>query len=201
MGFFDNLFGKGKSFTDRMRYVDDFRIEEYRDAKGKVRKKAIYTGAWTVFRDTGKKTLAVLIGSAALATASAVLLTTGALQTHAFSGNLVVMIPLCIALFPMLYLLFGAASLPYRRRPMRRDQYMHGITRMQRSSVAVLIFITVGVIASFVFRFLEKDWLFLKGDRRFLIFTVLSALCAAGILLLLGALDTVEQPNGTYRED
>ena len=33
MAFFGNLFGSGKTFSDRMRYVGDFKTEEYRDAR------------------------------------------------------------------------------------------------------------------------------------------------------------------------
>ena len=57
MAFFGNLFGSGKTFSDRMRYVDDFKTEEYRDARGKVRRRAVYTGVWTV--EPGTATLVI----------------------------------------------------------------------------------------------------------------------------------------------
>ena len=199
MAFFDNLFGKGKSFSDRTRYVEDFRIEEYQDAKGRQRRHAVYIGTWTELTEKGGKTLAVLIGAAVLAAAAVVLLLMALLTTHASSGSLLVMIPMYIALLPAFYLLMGAFSLPYRQKPMRRDQFMHGITRMQRSSVAILAFITVGIIASFVYRIAQHDWMFLKGDVRFLVCGFASALCCAGILFLLGMLDTVERPNEAFK--
>ncbi len=199
MAFFDNLFGNGKTFSTRMRYVDDFRIEEYQDARGKLRRKAVYTGPWTVLEETGGKTLAKLIGTAVLAALSAAALFYTVMLTHATSGNLLVMIPLYVALIPMLYLLMGAFSLPYRQKPMRRDQFMHGIMRMQRSSVAIMIFITIVVIASFIYRISTKDWLFRKEDILFLTGCAASALLCGGVLILLGSLNTRERPNETYQ--
>ena len=58
MALFDNLFGKGKTFSDRMRYVEDFRIEESLDERGKMHRKAVYIGNWTVLRKTGSGALA-----------------------------------------------------------------------------------------------------------------------------------------------
>lgn len=198
MAFFDNLFGKGKSFSDRMRYVNDFKTEEYRNARGKLRTRAVYIGPWTVLTEPGGKTLAKLIGTAILAGAAAASLVYAFLQMHTFGGDLLVMIPLYAALLPLFYLLTGVFSLPYRQNPMRRDQYMHGIRRMQRSSVAVLAFIGVGVIASFVLRLGRNDWLFLKGDIRFLAGCGVSVLCLAAILSLLGCVDIAERPNSAY---
>lgn len=190
MAFFGNLFGSGKSFSDRMRYVDDFKIEEYQNARGKTRKRAVYIGPWTVLNETGGKTLAKLIGAAALAVfAAAAFVNVLLIPQHAASDSLFVMIPLYVALFPTLYLLMGAFSLPYRQKPMRRDQYMHGITRMQRSSVAILVFLAVGVIASFIYRFSMKYWLFRKEDIWFLVGCGVSALLLAGLLWLLGNIE------------
>lgn len=198
MAFFDNLFGSGKTFSTRMRYVNDFKIEEYQDARGKKRTRAVYTGPWTVLEDTGGKTLAKLIGAAVLAAAGVILLFVTLLSSHLMADKLLVMIPLYVALFPTFYLLMGAFSLPYRLKPMRRDQYMHGIMRMQRSSVAIIVFITVGVIASFIYRISTQEWWFQKKDILFLVGCVVSALLCAGVLFLLGSLDTRERPNETY---
>ena len=196
MAFFGNLLGSGKLFSDRMRYVDDFKIEEYRDARGKTRRKAVYIGPWTVLNETGGRTLAKIIGAAALAAfAAAAFVNTLLIPQHASSGSLFVMIPLYAALFPTLYLVMGAFSLPYRQKPMRRDQYMHGITRMQRSSVAILVFLAVGVIASFIYRISVKDWLFRKEDIWFLVGCGASALLFAGLLWLLGSIEVHECAN------
>ena len=195
MAFFGNLLGSGKLFSDRMRYVDDFKIEEYRDARGKTRRKAVYIGPWTVLNETGGRTLAKIIGAAALAAAGAAVLFSALLLTHTMSGNPFVMIPLYVALFPTLYLVMGAFSLPYRQKPMRRDQYMHGIRRMQRSSVAILIFIAVSLIAGFIYRFAEKEWMYLKRDTWFLVSCILSALLFAGLLWLLGSIEVHERAN------
>lgn len=199
MAFFDNLFGKGKMFSDRMRYVDDFTIEEYQNARGKTRRKAVYIGQWTVLQEKGGKTLAKLIGAAVFAALAAAALVNAVLLTHMLSGYLLVMIPIYIALFPMLYLMMGAFSLPYRQNPMRRDQYMHGIQRMQRSSVAIMVFVAVGMVAGFIVRIVQKDWLYLKQDIWFLIGCFMSVAFCAGVLFLLGRIDTRECPNNAYK--
>ncbi len=198
MALFDNLFGKGKTFSDRMRYVEDFRIEESLDERGKMHRKAVYIGNWTVLRKTGSGALAKLIASAALAAAAAVLLVRTMLLTHASSGSLFVMIPLAAALFPALYLVMGAFSLPYRQKPMRRDRFMHGITRMQRSSVAVIALAAVSLIVSFIYRAVVGDWMFFKEDRLFIALCIGVGICCAGVLILLGSLETEERPNGDF---
>ena len=155
MALFDNLFGKGKTFSDRMRYVEDFRIEESLDERGKTHRKAVYIGNWTVLRKTGSGALAKLIASAAF-------------------------------------------SLPYRQKPMRRDRFMHGITRMQRSSVAVIAFAAVSLIVSFIYRAVVGDWMFFKEDRLFIALCIGVGICCAGVLILLGSLETEERPNGDF---
>ncbi len=81
---------------------------------------------------------------------------------------------------------------------MRRDQYMHSFIRMSRSAVAVSSFAAVGLVALFVFRIVEGDWLFLPEDWRFLILVVFSALLALSIILLLRGVDLMEKPNSAY---
>ena len=116
--------GNGKGLTDTFRYVDDFKTELVTDASGKTRKKTTYIGIWYVLRETGSQTVGMLIGAAALAVCTAVLGGFVLLTNHAGSGSYWVLIPHGAALFPALYLLMGAASLPYWQKPMRRDQYM-----------------------------------------------------------------------------
>ena len=199
MGLFSDLTGAGKGnpFLNRSKYVNDFKVEEVQDKKGRLRKIAVYIGTWFVPREE-KKAKGVVFTCLALAVATAVLYFRSLLLTHFGSGKLLVMLPLLLGLFPLLYLLMGATELPYRGRPMRRDQYMHSFIRMSRSAVAVSIFAAVGLVALFVFRAVEGDWLFLKEDWRFLILVVLSAGCAVAIIFLLRGVDLMEKPNSAY---
>ncbi len=193
--------GNGKGLTDTFRYVDDFKTELVTDASGKTRKKTTYIGIWYVLRETGSQTVGMLIGAAALAVCTAVLGGFVLLTNHAGSGSYWVLIPHGAALFPALYLLMGAASLPYRQKPMRRDQYMHGFVRMQRSSVAVLAITAVGMIASVVVRAIAGDWMFLSGDIRYYAEGAAMLLACGAILFLLGRIDLAEYPNSYWKEE
>ena len=200
MGLFSDLtgVGKGNPFSNRTRYVNDFKVVEEPDKKGRLRKKAVYIGAWTLPRDEkqGKRTCwACLV----LALASAAMYFRGLLLTHFGSGKLLVMLPLMLGMFPLLYLLMGAAELPYRGRPMRRDQYMHSFIRMSRSAAAVTAFDLVGVIALFVLRIAAGDWLFLPEDRAFLALTLGPVVLLVLIVILLRRVDLVERENSAYK--
>ena len=200
MGLFSDLtgVGKGNPFSNRTRYVNDFKVVEEPDKKGRLRKKAVYIGTWTLPRDEkqGKRTCwAALV----LALISAVLYFRGLLLTHFGSGKLLVMLPLMLGMFPLLYLLMGATELPYRGRPMRHDQYMHSFIRMSRSAVAVTVFDLVGVIALFVLRAVEGDWLFLPEDWGFLALTLIPAILLVLIVILLRRVDLMERENGAYK--
>ena len=79
---------------------------------------------------------------------------------------------------------------------MRRDQYMHSFIRASRSSAAVLFFQAVGLIASFIYRIAETDWLFLPGDLRFVLSGVSVIAFAGAVILLLRGIEVTERPNG-----
>ncbi|MBO4886745.1 MAG: hypothetical protein J5589_00330 [Firmicutes bacterium] len=190
-----------KGFFDTLRYVNDFQTEDVIDEKGKTRKKITYIGTWNVFRDTGRGTLIKLVSSAVLSILATVFAFKVLLMQHAFGGEYVVMVPFMVLLFPMFYLLMGAISLPYRRKPMRRDEYMHGMIRMQRSSVAIIAFAGVGTIASFILRAVRNDWLFLKEDWLFLVFAILIIACCGGILWVLQSLELAELPNKAFAQE
>ncbi len=199
MGLFSDLTGagKGNAFLTRSKYVNDFKVEEVPDRKGRPRKRAVYIGTWFVPRDE-KKAKAVVWTCLVLAAATAVLYFSSLLLTHFGSGKLPVVLPLLLGMLPLLYLLLGATELPYRSRPMRRDQYMHSFIRMSRSAVAISVFAAVGLAALFVCRCVAGDWMFRPEDWRFLVLVVLSVLFAALIVLLLRGVDLAEKPNSAY---
>lgn len=201
MGWIDSFAGKGSKFFDRQKYTDDFRLETETDEKGKIRKKAVYIGTWFLIRDYGSKDRLRMAGSMVLAAVVMIVQFALLLQFHAGSGSLFVILPLAAALFPGLYLVMGAFQLPFRGKPMRRDQYMHGIIRMSRSAVAILSFNTVAVIATFVYRTVKGDWMFLKGDWTFLILFLISAVCCAGVLWILRGIEIAERPNEAFMNE
>lgn len=200
MGWIDKFTGKGSKLFDRLKYTEDFRLETETDDKGKTRKKAVYIGTWFVIRDYGTSDRLRMAGSLLAAAAVMIIQFSMLLVLHAGSGSLFVVLPLAAALFPGMYLLMGAASLPYRGKPMRRDQYFHSIIRMSRSAVAILAFNTVAALAALIYRMIKNDWLFLKGDWTFLILFVISAFLCAGVIWVLRRIDITEKPNGSYRE-
>ena len=51
MGLFDSGVEKGRALSDLKKYVGDFKIVETKNAKGKTRRMAVYTGVWTVIRN------------------------------------------------------------------------------------------------------------------------------------------------------
>ena len=198
MGLFDSFLNGDKRLSDLNRYVGDFRIEEVRDSRGRIRKKAVYTGVWTVMRDTGPGTRARLWAALAMSALLAVTYARMLLLTHGSSAQLAVMIPLLAGLFPILYLLMGAVSLPFRGGPMRRDQYMHSFIRVSRSAAAVGALTLLAVIASLVIRALQKDGLFLREDRLFLVLCGIVIALAAGIVVRLRSIELTEKDNGAY---
>lgn len=200
MGWIDKFTGKGSKLFDRLKYTEDFRLETETDEKGKTRKKAVYIGTWFVIRDYGTADRLRMAGSLLAAAAVMIIQFSMLLLRHAGSGSLFVVLPLAAALFPGMYLLMGAGSLPYRGKPMRRDQYFHGIIRMSRSAVAILAFNTVAALAALIYRTVKNDWLFLKGDWLFLILFGISAVLCAGVIWILRGIDITEKPNGSYTE-
>ena len=201
MGLFDNPLEKGQNLSDRKKYIDDFELVETKDDKGRVRKRAVYRGVWTVLRPPVKKSLYKLWAVLALAVLLAAVYVRMLLLTHLSSGNLLTMLPLLTGLFPGMYMLMGAMSLPFRGRPMRRDQYMHSFIRVSRSAVAIIVCVAVGLIVSLIYRAVNGDWTFFREDRLFIILCLVSAALASGTLTLLRMVDVAELPNEAYTEN
>ncbi len=200
MGWIDNFSGKGGKLFDRLKFTEDFRLEIETDGKGRTRKKAVYIGTWYVIRDYGTVDRLRMAGCLLAAAAVMIIQFSMLLLLHAGSGSLFVILPRAAALFPGLYLLMGAVSLPFKGKPMRRDQYFHSIIRMSRSAVAIPVFNLVAAFAVLISRVIKKDWLFLKGDWTFLILFVISAVLCAGIIWTLQGIDITEKPNGSFTE-
>ena len=200
MGLFDSPVEKGKSFSDLKKYVSDFEIVEVKDKKGRLRKRAVYKGTWTVIQSSDTAVKLKLWGTLALAVILAVVYIRMLLLTHLASGQILVMVPFLAGLFPALYLVMGAFSLPFRGKPMRRDQYMHSFIRVSRSAAAVIVCAAIGLIASLIYRAVAGNWLFWPEDRLFVIFCFLIMGMSAGTITLLRSIDLTEKPNEAYRD-
>ncbi len=200
MGLFDSFAGKERSFSDLRKYVDDFEVTEEKDAKGRIRKTARYTGQWMALRDTsaiGLSRIWITAGLAALLLASYIRMM---LLTHLAGGELLVMLPLLAGLFPALYLAMGTASLPFRGKLMRRDQDMHGVIRVFRSCAAISVFMLIGQLAALILRAVRGDWLYMREDWLFTGLGAFILITALGIIGLLRSVDVTERPNGFSRE-
>ena len=191
--------GLMKFFTEPGKYIKDFKIEETTDKKGHIRRKAVYTGTWIVPRNPGSnvqvKLWAVLVFSVLLAA----MYVRTVLLTHLTSNRLEVMIPLLLGLFPLLYLLIGALSLPFRGKPMRRDQYMHSFIRVSRSCVAVSAFALLALLITMILRAVWSDWSFFPEDWKYTALSVLVLLPASSMILLLHGIETTEKDNSFYK--
>ena len=198
MGLFDNPLEKGKSFSDLKKYVGDFKIVEEKDARGKLRKTAVYTGIWFVPREKPEKLRLKLWGSLAMAVVLMIAYVRMILLTHASSGQYPVMIPMLIGLFQGMYLMMGVLSLPFRGKPMRRDQYMHSFIRASRSAVAMGVFDLVSLIATMIYRAVKPDWIYLPEDWWYTGLAVAVPLLAIGVIFLLRSVDIDEKPNEAY---
>ena len=198
MGLFDGFLSSDSKFSDLKRFVGDFEIIEVKDKNGRMRKKALYTGVWTVLRDAGTATRAKMYAAAATAFVLIVAYIWSLLLTHVGSGSLLVMLPLLAGLFPVLYLLMGVFSLPFRGKPMRRDQYMHSFIRASRSAVGVSAFAFAGLLASFVYRIILGDWLFLPEDWYFIAACAVIGMLSAGTVYFLRSIDLSERENAAF---
>ncbi len=171
---------------------------EETDERGRIRRKAVYTGPWTLPRDSGAPTKARLWGTLVLCLLTVGLQVWMLVLNHSHDGEYWVMIPLLVGLFPALYLLMGATSLPFRCRPMRRDQYMHSFIRVSRSATAVGVFTLSGLLISLILRLIRGEWHLRTEDRLFIAACALiPALCIVIIFLLRGV-DLMEKENSAF---
>jgi hypothetical protein len=105
------------------------------------------------------------------------------------------MVPLMAGLFPCLYLAMGVLALPFRGKPMRRDQYMHSFIRISRSCTAILIFAFLAELITLIYRMIENDWLYLPADWRFTVSGIILIAAAVAIILILRSIEITEREN------
>ena len=200
MGIFDSFTEKGKKFSDLQKYIGDFEIVE-ENHNGKLKKVARYKGTWTILKEVSSRTFCKLWAVLALGVGETALYVRTLLLTHLTSSRLTVMIPLLAGLFPLLYLMMGVLALPFRGKPMRRDQYMHSFIRASRSSVAIMVCVALALLATLIFRITGGDWQFFPEDLAYTGYSLAIAAVAAGIIFLLRSIDLTEKENGDVAKD
>ncbi len=198
MGLFDNPLGKAGSFSDLRKYIDDFEIAEEKDRKGNTHKVAVYKGLWTVLRNWTPTVRFRLWCMTGLSLTTVGLYVWMMLLTHLFSGNHLVVIPLLAGMFPCLYLLMGSFCLPYKGKPMRRDQFMHSFIRISRSCVGICSLTTVSFSVSVILRLIQGNWSFFNEDWYFMILCLVVIVTTLGIISFQRSFEVTERDNSYY---
>ena len=183
------------------KYTADYELVTVKDKKGRERKEARYTGPWFCLMGSSGAVRTKLILSAVCGVILAGLLVWSQIFNHSSAWAVYVAVPQAVALFPLLYLLMGLMSLPYDLKPMERPGYMHGIIRVCRSLVAVMVLCGISLIGDFIYRVVAKDWLYLQEDIWYLV--ILAGILVLGgvILYLLYSIEIAERANHAVHKE
>jgi hypothetical protein len=195
MGLFGSFSDTKSKFSDLRKYVDDYEIVEEQMSNGKLKKTVRYKGTWTILREVSSGTFFKLWLTVLMAFALIGVYVYTLTLTHTTSGLYTVMVPLMAGLFPCLYLAMGVLALPFRGKPMRRDQYMHSFIRISRSCTAILIFAFLAELITLIYRMIENDWLYLPADWRFTVSGIILIAAAVAIILILRSIEITEREN------
>lgn len=195
MGLFGSSSGIKSKFSDLQKYVDDYEIVEEQKPNGKLKKTVRYKGTWTILREVSSRTFFKLWFTAAMAFVLISVYVLTLMLTHTTSGLYTVMVPMMAGMFPCLYLAMGVLALPFRGKPMRRDQYMHSFIRISRSCMAILVCVFLSELVTLIYRMIEKDWLYLPADWRFTVFNMILIAAAIAIILILRSIEITEKEN------
>ena len=195
MGLFGSFSDTKSKFSDLRKYVDDYEIVEEQMSNGKLKKTVRYKGTWTILREVSSGTFFKLWLTVLMAFALIGVYVYTLTLTHTTSGLYTVMVPLMAGLFPCLYLAMGVLALPFRGKPMRRDQYMHSFIRISRSCTAILIIAFLAELITLIYRMIENDWLYLPADWRFTVSGIILIAAAVAIILILRSIEITEREN------
>lgn len=195
MGLFGSFSDTKSKFSDLRKYVDDYEIVEEQMPNGKLKKTVRYKGTWTILREVSSGTFFKLWLTVLMAFALIGVYVYTLTLTHTTSGLYTVMVPLMAGLFPCLYLAMGVLALPFRGKPMRRDQYMHSFIRISRSCTAILVIAFLAEPITLIYRMIENDWLYLPADWRFTVSGIILITAAVAIILILRSIEITEKEN------
>ncbi len=177
------------------KYTADYELITVKDKKGRDVKEARYIGSYFHVKGSPGAIRTKLFLTLACGIILTALLVFIQLDTHVTAWTAYVAVPQTVALFPLLYLLMGLTSLPYKLKPMERPFYMHGIIRICRCAVAILVLCGVSFAGDFIYRAFTKDWFFRPEDIRYLIILGGILLLAVAILVLLNSIEITERHN------
>lgn len=182
-----------KMLNDSMRFVDDYAVEKYTDEKGRTKEKVVYIGPLLPIRGEAASVHRRAIIAAVISVLQAAALCYCEFLSHTSAWWIPVAIPLAAALFPELYLVMGLFSLPYRCMELKRDSYTRGIIRVFKSAAGAGILTAVSYIADWAYRFINSDFLFLKGDIKYSVCCLFVIGSLIAVILLLRGIEVDER--------
>ncbi len=133
------------------KYSEDYDLVETIDDKGRVKRKAVYSGNY--YEITVDEESLVKFKKSSL------LLLAGILLSHISVGfinnqgmnQFYVIFPYVIVFFPLMYLISGILSLPWEKRNYIRSEIGLSFDRMKSSSMALITFLGLGIFGELVF--------------------------------------------------
>lgn len=184
-------------FSDTVKYVDDYQVETYVNEAGKTKKRAKYVGIWTCFAKDDETASVKLWVARALGLLLLACLMMVELVPNSAETSYLVVVPLALALLPLLYMAMGIFCLPFNRKPMRRDVHAHSFIRIGRSALAIIIFCGVSLIGRMIFH-LMNGWNMRFEDIYHIGGTVLCIAICVTLIVIIRSIELHEKANDTY---
>ena len=166
------------------RYADDYETVVTVDENGKEKRIAVYHGD---YYEIGLESAGILQFKK-----STILLLAAFLVFHisaGFVGNqgsyqFFIALPYVLAFFPLIYLTAGVFHLPKEKRKFRRDEIGLSFDRMKKSSFAILIFLTMGVLGEIAYLLFFQTQRLLSTEFLYLALEVLAVVAVYFIIRL-----------------
>lgn len=140
----------------RYRYVEDYETIPYVGANGRSKQKVRYIGSYQCFSESDETLRPKLILLHILSYLAVVWTVAPLFFRHSAYQTMYVAVTNVLALFPSLYLLMGSFRLPWRKKPMRRDEFEKGFDRIRHSAVGILIVLGATLVGEIVFWCLNR---------------------------------------------
>ena len=140
--------------SKRFRYIEDYEMRQVPGRNGKTVRKAVYIGPYLLPGHTDRQyaqyRMSAIAAAVVTVLALAALLLVSEYAVYRQEG-LYAIVPAVMCLFPCAYLVMGAFSLPRKNGRMQRDQHMHSVRRVRRSSIGVFVLTALSVLLTVVF--------------------------------------------------
>ncbi len=182
------------------RYMKDYELQVELNDQGREVKVPRYIG--NLF-DTGLSTnallalrrrcLALSLGAAAAAVIALCL-------RHGAMTSILAVMPLALAMFPLLYGCMGSFRLPRRAKLLRSDEVEYGIERVKRSAPGIAVLGGAGTLGTAIHHLFvhrtplgELTW----GDGAFLLCCLMVTGCGIGLWRTAAPVKLIERPRQT----